>query len=480
MSDSSVFDLGKNAEFSDAHGAMSSDELMARTRDIASRLQDAGLADARLCLPLDSGLESLATLIAVMDNGIGAALLPRPPEGETPTAPAFCDAIVMPAPLGAKTDDITIIPLKSDFSRDLARGPGGWHGHVWMHTSGTTAAPKWVLLSVDALHRSARSSAARLRLTPEDRVMTTVPIHHSYGLGAGLMSGLVAGSSVRMVARGNPLTVFQAQRAFQPTAMFMVPSQARSILALGRKAGRARVVVVAGDRLLPEEAAAFEADHGTLVGLYGSTETNAMTASNPDDPAELRYLTAGQPLDGVELKIESQPTGTTEDDVLPMRVVASTGFSGYADPETGLLKDPAPEIWTPKDLVRLHDGPDGIPRIEVVGRTDHAVNRDGLIVHLGHIEGCLSRSEGVALAAVIPAGRSRRGVGLMAFCTLENPDATTEAAILAHCRAVLPDRAVPDSLEILQDLPLLASGKVDRGQLTKMAEQRVEERAASS
>jgi acyl-coenzyme A synthetase/AMP-(fatty) acid ligase len=263
--------------------------------------------------------------------------------------------------------------------------------------------------------------------------------------------------------------------------MFMVPSQVRSILALGRKAGRARVVVVAGDRLLPEEAEAFEADHGTLVGLYGSTETHAMTASGPDDPAAVRQGTAGHPVDGARLALDDAAAeGSEGDGVLPMRVIVANGFAGYADPETGVLIAPAPEIWTPGDLVRLHDGPDGIPRVEVLGRTDHAVKRDGLLVHLGQIESCLARAEGVAVTAVVPAGRSRRGVGLLAFCTLSRPGMLTDEAILAHCREALPARAVPDRVEILSEMPMLASGKVDRRHLAKMAERLVDAASPAS
>jgi acyl-coenzyme A synthetase/AMP-(fatty) acid ligase len=148
-----------------------------------------------------------------------------------------------------------------------------------------------------------------------------------------------------------------------------------------------------------------------------------------------------------------------------MKVRAAYGLEGYVDPATGTLRDPAPAIWTTGDLVRLHPG----DRIEVMGRSDHAVNRDGLLVHMGQIESCLTRHAGVVQAAVVTAGTTRRGAGLTAFCALARPGLTDAEAILAHARAELPARAVPDHVVILPGLPMLASGKVDRRALAAQA-----------
>jgi acyl-CoA synthetase (AMP-forming)/AMP-acid ligase II len=141
-----------------------------------------------------------------------------------------------------------------------------------------------------------------------------------------------------------------------------------------------------------------------------------------------------------------------------MRVRHETGMLGYARHADGEMFLDAGEHWTTGDLVRRHDG----DRIEVLGRTDFAVNRDGLLVHISDIESCLSRVPGVAQAVVAIVGTTRRGVGLHARCTLEDGASPDPETILAACRAGLPARAVPDTLAIVDDLPLLPSGKFDR------------------
>jgi acyl-coenzyme A synthetase/AMP-(fatty) acid ligase len=374
--------------------------------------------------------------------------------------------VLIPPDAAQGADSLRLVPLPAP-----PAGPPRPRGEdrVFLRTSGTTGTPKWVAHTIPKLLDNGRAVVTRMQLSPADRVMIPVPIHHMFGLGAGLIPAILAGATVHLVPRGNPLDFFQAQRGFAPTAIFMVPSQCRSVLALRRKAGRARLVVVAGDRLSPEEAAAFEADHGTLVALYGSTELGAITASDPGDPAPLRHGTAGPPLPGMTLALDDGDPPAEAEGARPMKVRAAAGLEGYVDPATGNLRDPAPDIWSTGDLVRLHPG----DRIEVLGRSDHAVNRDGLLVHMGQIESCLTRHSGVVQAAVVTAGQTRRGVGLTAFCGLARPGLTDPEAILAHARAELPARAVPDHVIILDSLPMLPSGKVDRRSLAAEAARRL-------
>ncbi len=471
-----LLDPAHTAPVSDASEEIGRDELARRVQSVKERIRDEGLAGARLCLVLDAGLGSMAALIAVLEMGARAAMILKPGPKEQPEWPAFCDAVLLPPEAGAPIDDMQVL------RQDAGEDPGlGDVGRIWLRSSGTTGTPKWVMHETGSYYRNARAMEARLKLAAEDRVMIPVPINHGYGLGAAFIPSVQAGAAIRLVARGNPLMIFQAQRSFEPTVMYLVPSQCRSIMALGRKAGRARLIVVAGDRLTAEEAAAFEADHGQLVNHYGSTELGAVTAGVPDGPAELRHLTAGPPMDGVRLAIEhqAQPDPAAEG-AEPMRLIHPAALMGYTDPATGALVTHAPEVWSTGDLVRVHEDSDGGSWVEVMGRFDHAVKRDGLLVHLGQIEGSLSRAKGVALSAVAPVGQSRRGIGLSAFVTLSRPGAATIEEMLSHCRNDLPPRAVPDHLHILDEMPMLSSGKVDRRRLSEIAREKLADAEAGA
>ena len=460
--------------FSDAAETISGSIMQDRVGVVRTKLQALGLATARLCLPLDSGLGSIALLLAGVQSGAQMALIAKPADTAPADWPAFCDAAIVPAPPGSPPESFNVIALTPD-QPDAGHDQGA---KVWLRSSGTTGTPKWILHRTDSLIRNALAAADRLQITAQDRVLIPVPLHHMFGLGAALLPSVLVGASLHVVARGNPLVIFQAQRSFQPSAVFMVPSQCRSMMALGRKAGAARMTVVAGDRLSPAEAALFEADHGPVINLYGSSELGVITCGIVSDPAELRHATAGPVMAGGMLSIDETALPDPQaEGAVPMRLVHPNGFEGYADAKTGVVKSPADSPLTTGDLVRLHPAPQGAansaPRIEVLGRSDHAVNRDGLLVHLGQIEGCLATARGVALSAVVAAGQSRRGVGLVAFCTLTRPGAATPTDIFDHSRTVLLPRAVPDGLHLLDEMPLLPSGKVDRRRLTDLAKERL-------
>lgn len=441
-------------DLSDPHGKMSRADFVQVVRRIREQIEVGEPAGRRFCLPLDSSLGALATLLAVLETDVSAALIPRPVADSPADWPAFCDALILPPDLAAGANTAEIRPLSG------SDAPSG-EDRVYLRTSGTTGVPKWAVHSKDGLIANGQACVARLNLVAEDRVMIPVPLYHMYGLGAALLPSLLVGAAICLVPRGNPLEVLKAQRAFEPTVMFLVPSQCRSLMALNRSAGSARLNVVAGDRLAAYEAAAFEEDHGSIVCLYGTTELGAIAAGRPDDPSDMRQVTAGRPMDGVTMDLSGEPPEDAAEGARPMRVRHPAGFLGYADPSDGHITSPAPEVWATGDLVRLHPG----DYIEVLGRVDHAVKRDGLFVHMGEIEACLTRADGVSQAAVVAAGQTRRGAGLTAFCALERGGASTDEAILQHCREALPPRAVPDKLVILDALPMLASGKVDRRRL---------------
>jgi acyl-coenzyme A synthetase/AMP-(fatty) acid ligase len=444
-------------------GGISRADLAGLVSDLIGRIEAAGLAGARLCVPLSSTVGSVAALMAVMETDCSGALIPYSPADDGPDPnpdwPAFCEAVLIPPDAAKGADSARIIPL-----------PGGpkqrGEDRIYLRTSGTTGRPKWAAHETAKLLGNAAAVVERLELSATDRVMIPVPIHHMFGLGAGLLPSLLAGARIHLVPRGNPLVFFQAQRGYDPTAIFMVPSQCRSVMALGRGGGTARAIVVAGDKLFADEALAFEARHGTLVALYGATELGAITASSPRDSQALRHGTAGYPLSDMVLALDAAPDDPAAEGAVPFRVRAQNGLLGYVDWDTGDMMTPAPEVWSTGDLIRLHEG----NRIEVLGRSDHAVNRDGLLVHMGQIEGCLTRAPGVDQAVVVSAGTTRRGAGLVAFCTLTKAGANDVDGLLAHARAELQARAVPDRLILVDSLPMLASGKADRLALRARAE----------
>lgn len=414
----------------DADQCLSYSQMAARVDALRARLRHG--AYRCVALPMRNDLEALAAFLAFLEAGQSCVPLPEGVE-----APPFCDAI-----WGAEGPEPRAAPSMAEA------------GLLFFASSGSSGPPKWITHRAQTLLKNASAPIARFGLCAADKVLVPVPIGHMFGLGVALLPALMAGASVRMV-KGSPLEILAAERAFDPNCIFMVPGQLHTLMALRRKPRPYRLIVSAGDRLSPDVAEAFEALHGPVVGAYGSSEMGVVAAASPNDCAEIRRAAIGPLMPGMALCGQdiTQAPG-------PISLRNETGFAGYAD-ASGRIAQPAPKCWESGDLGEM--GADG--RLRVLGRRDHAIKRDGLFVHLSEIEACLSGAPGVAGVVVVAAGETPRGTKLTAYCR-GKADAD---ALRAHCHAHLPTRAVPDRFEVVQDLPLLPSGKVDRQRMTARA-----------
>jgi acyl-CoA synthetase (AMP-forming)/AMP-acid ligase II len=106
-----------------------------------------------------------------------------------------------------------------------------------------------------------------------------------------------------------------------------------------------------------------------------------------------------------------------------------------------------------------------------MGRCDHSVNRNGLLVFFADVEKAIETIEGIEQVVVVTKGESQRGKGLVAYCVLGKDSQITVTDIRSVCFNILPRHGVPDSIFIVSSLPLLPNGKVDRQKLVGMADQ---------
>ena len=101
--------------------------------------------------------------------------------------------------------------------------------------------------------------------------------------------------------------------------------------------------------------------------------------------------------------------------------------------------------------------------VEILGRSGLSVKRDGLLVVFADVEAALEKADGVQRAVVITAGESRRGGRLIGVCVADPAGhAPLPEAVRHDCMGRLPRYAVPDDVVIVDSLPQLPSGKIDR------------------
>jgi|GEM_PF-1202994 len=266
--------------------------------------------------------------------------------------------------------------------------------------------------------------------------------------------------------------------------MHCVPSLFRGLLGEGlcrERLAALRWVLLAGERLLPEDVRRWVevfGDRVGLVNLYGATETTMTKLFYRVSSADGRRssIPIGKPMPGVRAVVLDERSG-----VCPLGVVGeiyvrtpyrSLGYFNRPDltqeafvpnPLTG---DPDDLVYRTGDFGRLLE--DG--NLELVGRRDHQVKIRGARVELGEVENVLRRHAEVRDLAVVDRVIAEGEVQLIAYVVLDREVAAGE--LRRFCAEQMPDYMVPSVFAQLAAIPRTANGKLDRPALPLPADAR--------
>jgi o-succinylbenzoate---CoA ligase len=302
-----------------------------------------------------------------------------------------------------------------------------------VRTSGTTGAPRDVMLSAAALSASARASVARLG--NPGRWVLALPVTSVAGLQV-LVRSLVSGTEP--VLTNGDLAETASGLGPGPAYTALVPTQLHRLDRAGDLAVLARfdAVLLGG---APTDAALLgraRAAGVTVVRTYGMTETCGGCVYD------------GVALDGVSVRVAEDGRVHLAGPVL------FEGYAGDPDATAAVLRD---GWFRTGDVGRM----DGHGRLEVLGRADDVVLTGGVSVHLGAVEAAVRSHPGVVDAAVTATDDEEWGSRVVAVVV---PGGATPSLpeLRDHVSAALPRAWAPQHLYVVDALPVLATGKVDR------------------
>ncbi len=195
----------------------------------------------------------------------------------------------------------------------------------------------------------------------------------------------------------------------------------------------------------------------TALNLYGMTELGAASCCRLDDPPEARYGTAGFPLPGFEWRVDGGELLVRGPWVTP----------GYFRRPEETAEAFADGWFRTGDLGRIDE--DG--RLAITGRAKEVVQVAGFSVFPAEIEGFLLTHPDVAQAAVVGAPHEQIGEVLQAFVVPREGAELTPAALLQFARGKIADYKLPYGIRVVDELPLLGTGKPDRLALAARAAQ---------
>jgi acyl-CoA synthetase (AMP-forming)/AMP-acid ligase II len=350
-------------------------------------------------------------------------------------------------------------------ARATAVGPDDI-SHV-QFTSGTTGAPKGVMLRHGAMVTTTRSWVAVVGLAPGDVYPVVSPCSHIAGHKTGLLACLVAG------ATAVPLATFDASALArlvdEEGVSFLqgVPTVFHDLVELAQARGRGFPGVrtaVTGAAVIPPSLIRDLREVAGITNVlagYGLTEsTGVVTITGPADPVDAVATTTGYPVPGVELRL----VDATGRDV----AVGGRGEVLVGGPSlmAGYLDDPEATA----DAVRdgwLHTGDvgelDGAGRLRIVDRLKDMVVVGGFNVFPAEVEHVLVDHPAVVQAAVVGEPDARLGEVPVAHVVVRAP--VDDEELLAFCRARLAGYKVPRRVQVHDALPVNTAGKVVKGAL---------------
>jgi fatty-acyl-CoA synthase len=359
-----------------------------------------------------------------------------------------------------------------------------------LYTSGTTGSPKGVLVTHDAVQRTAYGTALTRAFQDGRRVLFSLPCYHMFGYVEGLLATMLVGGAVIMQTAFDPGEYLRAIEQHRADDMLCVPTMTVALLEHPDRHTRdlsSLNALLSGAAPAPAwlyERCRDDLGIEEITTGYGMTECGgAMTLTLPEDPISQHVATVGRPKlagtaglserggDLVEYATADPLTGERlpdgeEGELISRGPTMMVAFWGKPDETAQTLRDG----WICSgDLGRVT--PDGY--LQVTGRSKELYKSGGELVMPKEIEELLCSHEGISQAFAVGVPDERWGeIGLVWI--VPAPGATvTDEEIIALCKERLARFKVPKRVLFTraEDLPLTPTGKVQKFRLVKQAQE---------
>ena len=326
---------------------------------------------------------------------------------------------------------------------------------VILFTSGTTGTSKAVMLSHENMASSIYDSACGVDYNSSDRLVSVLPVHHTYESTCGIFATYALGCEVCI--NDSLKMVLRNFNAYKPTALVLVPlfvdtmikkiwdeiekrgktklvkgaiilSNALRRLGIDMRrtlfkeildsfGGELRLIISGGAPLNPAHIPVFDSFGITLVQGYGTTECAPLLSVVPSEFVMKKIGSAGYPVFGVELKIDS-PVGDKYGEILARGKNVMLGYMDNPEATSECMTDDG--FYRTGDIGYLDE--DGF--LFITGRKKNViVLSNGKNIYPEEIEEYLSQSELISECVVIARRKtSEYNSGEIILCALIYPN----------------------------------------------------------
>ena len=337
------------------------------------------------------------------------------------------------------------------------------------YTSGTTGPPKGAMTTHRNVVFNAQTYRDWIGLDSEDVILGVAPLFHITGLVGHIAVSLLTGAPLILMGRMDPtetIRTIEEQRATFTVgsitvfiALMNAPDvQPESLASLTK-------IYSGGAPIPPSTIRAFEEKFGHYIhNIYGLTETTSPSHAVPF---------------GVRAPVD-ETTGATSVGVpvydTVVRIVDENG-NDLPSGEIGELVTAGPQVvagyWNKPDAT-AKDLPSGVLRTGDVGYMDSdgwfyivdrkkdQINASGYKVWPREVEDVLYEHDAIREAAVVGVPDEYRGETVKAFVSLRPGTSATPEELIAHCKSRMAAYKYPREVEIMDDIPKTATGKLLR------------------
>jgi long-chain acyl-CoA synthetase len=339
---------------------------------------------------------------------------------------------------------------------------------VLTHTSGTTGAPKMVMLSHRNVMANFSATASFLKLRENDMILGVLPLYHVMGM-AFAFAPLFCQTGVVLIPEFIPRETMTALQEYKITVFVSAP-YAYTILGSAPQHPIApissmRFAISGGAPLRQEMLDRFEQRfHLELLEGYGMSEATCVITMNPPGGGR-KVGSVGVPLPGVKVKVVGEDGKELKPgEIGELLVSGDSIMAGYLGDPKGTANAVRDGWLHTGDLgYRDHDG-----YFYIEGRKKDLIIRGGENIYPREVEEVLVRHPEIAEAAVIGLPDWVWGEEVMAF-VVPRKDAALDAGELSDfCSKQIADYKCPRVWKIVSELPKSQTGEVMKKKLFEL------------
>ncbi|MEX6632895.1 AMP-binding protein [Hyphococcus lacteus] len=352
------------------------------------------------------------------------------------------------------------------FPTILASTPNPDSPGVILFTSGTEGTPKGVVLSHRNIIANIEQISAHVDLLPTDVFFNPLPTFHCYGLTAGALWPILNGYPV--VFHPSPLqTKIIPKRIFETgsTVLFATDTFLSQYMRASADGGMSslRIAVCGAERVRDETRQAAEKRFGfEVLEGYGVTEGSPVLAAN--QPGDIRSGTVGKLLPAVEYRLD--PVEGLDSTAGRLFVRGPNIMQGYLSQDNpGVIVPPQDGWHDTGDIVSIDES----GYMSIRGRLKRFAKIAGEMVSLAVVENCASAvwPDNLHAAAILPDPKK----GEQVILVTDRKDAPRGLLLTWAQSHGVPEIAVPKKIVIVDEIPVLGTGKIDFLSVRTLAEE---------